>query len=85
MPGPLDRDLPPDYLAGVAMPVGRPKRMLIVDRTGIEVTVWPEFDTADLLIDSRTPLLFTMGCRNLVRLHDSLSGAIAQLEDRKDH
>lgn len=49
MPDPLGRPWPSECLTGVVMPVGRPKRLLIVDRTDIETRVWPEFGTADLV------------------------------------
>ncbi|GAA0538853.1 hypothetical protein [Saccharopolyspora thermophila] len=78
MPHPAGLPWPNEFLTGVPMPLGKPKRMLIADRTGIEVTVWPEFNTADLLIDSLTPVVYTLGRRNLLRLNECVSSAVAQ-------
>ena len=79
MPDPLGRPWPSEYLTGVVMPVGRPKRLLIVDRTDIETRVWPEFNTADLLIGARTPIVYTMGLRHLLRLNEAVAGAVAEI------
>ncbi|MEV0698630.1 hypothetical protein AB0I53_12035 [Saccharopolyspora sp. NPDC050389] len=83
MSDPLGRPLPADFLNGVALPIGSPKRLLIVDHTGIEACVWPQFNTADLLIDCRTPIVYTMGRRNLLRLHEAISTAVAELGEQE--
>ncbi|WP_184725971.1 hypothetical protein [Saccharopolyspora phatthalungensis] len=62
---------------------GRPTRLLIVDRTGIETRVWPQFKTIDLLIDCRAPILYTMSRRNLLRLNESVSAAVAELDGQE--
>jgi hypothetical protein len=83
MPHPLGRPWPNEYLSGVALPIGKPKRLLIVDSTGIEATAWPRFNTVDLLIDRQTPIVYTMGRRNLLRLNESISAAVAEFDDQE--
>ncbi|WP_190820121.1 hypothetical protein [Saccharopolyspora pogona] len=80
MTDPLGRPLPAEFLNGVAFPVGKLKRLLVVDRTGIEVQVWPDFNTVDLLIDCATPIVYTMARRNLLRLNEMIAAAVAGFE-----
>ncbi|PKW13297.1 hypothetical protein [Saccharopolyspora spinosa] len=80
MTDPLGRPLPAEFLNGVALPVGKPKRLLVVDRTGIEAQVWPDFNTVDVLIDCATPIVYTMARRNLLRLNETIAAAVAGFE-----
>ncbi|MBB5155199.1 hypothetical protein [Saccharopolyspora phatthalungensis] len=79
MTDPFKRSLPSGVPSGVTVPIRSPTRLLIVDGTRIETRVWPQFNTVDLLIDCRTPTVYTMGWRNTFRLNESIATAVAEL------
>ncbi|WP_344679920.1 hypothetical protein [Saccharopolyspora taberi] len=68
---------------GLPLPIGQAKRLLILDRTDISTVTWPEFNTADVFIGARTPIVYTMCRRNLLRLHESVTVAPGQLGEQK--
>ncbi|MEV5539640.1 hypothetical protein AB0L13_22530 [Saccharopolyspora shandongensis] len=82
MTDPFGRPLPAASLSGVVLPIDSPTRLLILDRTRIETRAWLEFGTADLLIDCRTPIVYTMARRNLVRLSESIAAALTEFDER---
>ncbi|WP_092602143.1 hypothetical protein [Actinopolyspora xinjiangensis] len=71
-------------LEGVAFPLGRAKRLLIVDRTSLIGETWRRFDLADLYIAARTPVVFTMSRANLLRVKETVDTAVSEFESRPE-
>jgi hypothetical protein len=77
-----DTELPHavEYLTGVAFPTDGPKRLLVVDRSKIEVTAWRKFNTADVYLGTRQPIVYTMAYKNLLRLVQAALTAVAEFD-----
>lgn len=67
-------------LEGVAFPLDRAKRLLIVDRTSLIGETWPRFNLTDLYIGARTPIVLTMSRANLLRLKETVDAAVSEFD-----
>ncbi|WP_092980715.1 hypothetical protein [Actinopolyspora lacussalsi] len=71
-------------LEGVAFPLDRAKRLLIVDRTSLIGETWRRFNLADLYIGARTPIVLTMSRTNLLRLKETVDTAVSEFVVRPE-